>query len=245
MSRFIVVLMLAWVAGFVDASGFIILSHIFTSHMSGNTVAAAAYFGTGQWARLAHRMLPIPIFVFGVFGGVLAGALASRCGARRDFAPAFMLEMGVLGAYAALGAVLQKQNGIFTPPRAYPLVGLLAAAMGLQNATLRRAGGIVVRTTFVTGMLVNMSEHAAQYVLLSLRRLRTPVENSRQNRLRSACRMARIRTLQLGSIWSTLFVGGCCGGYCTLWLGTNAVLIPLGVLLIIVARDIARPLSAK
>lgn len=63
MRRFHLALILAWMAGFVDATGFITLSHVFTSHMSGNTVAAAAHFGASQWQSIWHRVVPIPMFV--------------------------------------------------------------------------------------------------------------------------------------------------------------------------------------
>ncbi len=46
----------------------------------------------------------------------------------------------------------------------YLLLATAAPAMGMQNATLRRVGGTPVHTTFVTGVLTNISQALAGVV---------------------------------------------------------------------------------
>ncbi|MDQ2798914.1 MAG: DUF1275 family protein [Armatimonadota bacterium] len=58
-------LLLAWVAGGVDATGFLTLAHLFTAHMSGNSVALAVSAAQGHWMEAARRAFPIPLFVVG------------------------------------------------------------------------------------------------------------------------------------------------------------------------------------
>lgn len=245
MNRFAIAVILAWVAGFVDAAGFITLSHVFTSHMSGNTIATGAHLGAGEWKPILHRLFPIPVFVAGVFIGSLMGAMARHLGFRRQFAPSFTLESLLLVAFVGLGLLLKTGTHPLSAPRAYPFVGLLAAAMGLQNATLRRAGGIVVRTTFITGMLVNMAEQAAVYCLWRIEQMRARVAGPgrRPTRL-SLRRSAGKRALKFGLVWCGMFAGAVSGGLSGARLGTLALLIPLLGLGIVIARDLIEPIRA-
>ncbi len=158
-------ILLAWVAGFVDALGYLALSHVFTAHMSGNSAALGAHLGKGEWHEALIRGLAIPPFILGVAVGVLVDLRAKRTGRAARLAPAFALELFCLGLFLyldcgrQLGAVRPGTGAFFT------LVSLLAAAMGLQSATLRRAGGTRVRTTYISGMLTSMTEHAVHFAL--------------------------------------------------------------------------------
>ncbi len=87
-------MLLAWVAGFVDAGGYLTLAHVFTSHMSGNTVAMGAHLGNGQWTQVIRRAVPIAWFIFGVFLGAAFGIVAERAGFRSRFSPAFVFAPG-------------------------------------------------------------------------------------------------------------------------------------------------------
>jgi uncharacterized membrane protein YoaK (UPF0700 family) len=50
---------LAWVAGYVDAVGFLTLAGLFVAHMSGNTVRLGVFVGDGDWSLAAQRFVPI------------------------------------------------------------------------------------------------------------------------------------------------------------------------------------------
>ncbi len=138
--------LLAWIAGFVDALGYLALSHMFTAHMSGNAAALGAQLGRVRWTESLLRGAAIPAFVLGVMAGALSESLAARWRWRLRLAPAFALEFSLLLAFLLL---CPKTSDIVDGTwRFFTLVWLLAVAMGVQSATLSRAGGERVRTTF-------------------------------------------------------------------------------------------------
>ena len=80
-------LLLAGVAGAVDAVGYLLLLHLFTAHMSGNSVAMGLSIGQTQWQTALLRAIPIPLFVFGVALGtaVIEIAIRQRIRSQRSF----------------------------------------------------------------------------------------------------------------------------------------------------------------
>jgi uncharacterized membrane protein YoaK (UPF0700 family) len=148
-------LLLAWVAAFSDAIGFLVLQQLGASFMSGNSMTTGVALGRLDWPSVLQRGLPILSFFLGNMLGLLVLAQVRRWGIRSSFAVVFgleavcMLAFLLLGTHALQGGVIRPSpSGIF-----YLCVVLLTLAMGLQTATLRRAGGQGVRTTFVTGVL--------------------------------------------------------------------------------------------
>src|SRR5258708_1547768 len=148
-------LLLAWVAAFSDAIGFLVLQQLGASFMSGNSMATGAALGRLDWASVLQRGVPILAFFLGNMLGFLVLAVVRRWGIRSSFAVVFgleavcMLAFLLLGTHALQGGVIRPSpSGIF-----YLCVVLLTLAMGLQTATVRRAGGQGVRTTFVTVVL--------------------------------------------------------------------------------------------
>jgi len=95
--------LLAWVAGFVDAVGYVSLSHLFIAHMSGNSAAMGAYFGQGRWGEAFHRAFPIPLFVLGVVAGAALNEAAFLHVVRSPFALTLWLEAALLAAFMACG----------------------------------------------------------------------------------------------------------------------------------------------
>ncbi|HVA33334.1 MAG TPA: YoaK family protein, partial [Candidatus Baltobacteraceae bacterium] len=64
--RWWVALTLAAIAGGVDGIGYLLLAHIFTSHMSGNTVAMTMYVASRKWSEAWRHIAPIVIFFLGI-----------------------------------------------------------------------------------------------------------------------------------------------------------------------------------
>jgi uncharacterized membrane protein YoaK (UPF0700 family) len=237
MSPFVIAVLLAWIAGFVDAVGYVAVAHVFPAHMSGNTAAFGAHFGGGQLADISERAFAIPMFVVGVFLGALMGRAMQQKGLRRRFAPSFILEGLLLTAFVALTSGLKRPVWI-SGARAFPLVAMLAIAMGLQNATLRRARGLAVRTTFITGMLVSMAERAAGYVarMFDRRRNRHPALDARR-------RKEGKEAMKYALLWCGMFFGAASGAALEIMLGTPAVLLPVFGLIVIIIQDFIRPIS--
>src|SRR6202012_4598637 len=92
--------------------------------------------------------------------GVLIGELLEPLGGR--FARSLIL--GAEAVLLALGAVLQWK-GLAVPAAAAPFKPCpLVFAMGLQNASMHRAGGISIGLTYVTGTLVQIGRAVADIV---------------------------------------------------------------------------------
>ena len=236
MNSFWVAILLAWIAGFIDAVGYLVLMHVFPAHMSGNTVAAASHLGAGQFSEVLRRGFPIPMFVLGVFWGALVGRAMQLKAVARRFAPSFIAETMLLVLFVAL-TIRVKPPAHISGIRAYSLVALLALAMGLQNATLRCARGMAVRTTFISGMLVNMAEGAASFfgdaVFRHTASSRTSGSRHRQG----------TRALKYGSLWCAMFAGAVCGAGMEISWGTVVLFLPIGGLLAIILHEFTGPIS--
>ena len=234
-------LVLSWVAGFVDALGYVTFLHVFTSHMSGNSVAMVAVLPTHDWQEVTHRAFPIFFFVVGVFLGMVLDQAARERGVRRRLSLVLGVEVGLLLGFLLYGHALNPaQLSHASPIRFHTLIVLLALAMGLQSAGLRRYQGRSVHTTFITGMLLHFAEAAADLVLHRPRRRQGagPSEDEAPRRRHALRRMAFY-----GGIWLSFVVGGACGGFGQHVWSVSALIAPLCVLALIIAWDLRSPLD--
>lgn len=138
---------LPFVAGFVDAAGFIGLAGLFTAHVTGNFVLIGAELVSTSTGVVA-KLLALPVFMLAVAAArFLALALE---GGERSILPWLMaFEALLLGLCCAAGVALAPLGS----PDGFPaiLVGMLAvAAMGVQNALGRLSLGHLTPTTVMT-----------------------------------------------------------------------------------------------
>lgn len=141
-------LLLAGLAGWVDAIGLTGSGGVFISFMSGNTTGFAVSLAGQQWPEAGFIGLVLGLFVAGVAFGEAVESRSGRQG------PSVVLALEA--AFLAVGAAL-FWYGIPEQAALYPLV----FAMGLQNATMHRAGGISIGLTYVTGTLVQIGRGLA------------------------------------------------------------------------------------
>ena len=140
--RLEIALILIAIAGYVDANGFITLSNLFVSFMSGNSTQFAVHAAEGTWNEAAPAGAIVALFL----GGVMAGRLLARLRKSRRRPIILIVEAAVLG-FAQLGAGSRLISVI-------PLV----LAMGIQNAAIHRIGDTKLSVTYVTGTLVHAGE---------------------------------------------------------------------------------------
>jgi uncharacterized membrane protein YoaK (UPF0700 family) len=145
-------LLLAGVAGCVDAIGYATLFRLYTAHMTGNTESASSGLVTGELARAAWHAFPIPIFV----AGAMTGALVART--IRSQKVTLCCEALALFAFMLL---VRGAHG----PRLWLAAAMPAFAMGLQAVTFRRCENTKVQTTFITGMLESFSDAFVGWLL--------------------------------------------------------------------------------
>ena len=227
--------MLAWVAGFADAFGYLVLDEIFTSHISGNSVAAGAEAGQGHWDIAARHAWPILFFIVGFFIGLVLETACARQQLRRRLSAALALEMALLLIFFFFGCRWMHSADITPqePGKFYFLVGTLAVAMGVQSASLRRVRGQSVHTAYVTGMLSHSMENAVQVLFAVYDRLR----NRRPERVKEAIK----RTIFFAGLWLSFTAGAICGGIGESHWNFSALLAPLGALTLIIVCDLIRP----
>jgi uncharacterized membrane protein YoaK (UPF0700 family) len=147
------VVLLTLTTGAVDATSFLALGRVFSSVITGNLVLLGIAAGT-RGPALAVRS---GVALAGYSGGVLAGApLAARGGGRAGTWPdsvtvTLAVELCVLAGFSA-GWELACAHPAGAAQ--LPLVALLAAAMGMQAAAVRRLGQM--SSTYLTSTLTGV-----------------------------------------------------------------------------------------
>ena len=137
---------LAFVAGYVDAVGFIALFGLFTAHVTGNFILIGAAL-TGSGVGLAGKLLALPVFVLAV---ALTRVIVLAIGEKAAFRPLLLGQAALLGIFFALGL---RAAPVIDPDAllaiAAGLFGVLA--MGVQNAAGRLILNDLAPTTIMTG----------------------------------------------------------------------------------------------
>lgn len=136
----VLALLLAALAGWVDAVGLTHGFHSYLSFMSGNTTNLAGFVAGKDWHAAAQVTSVILVFV----AGSVAGECVDRAGRRFGRVLVLLLEAAAL----ATAAMLDR--------------GLPAAfAMGVQTSVMHRSEGVSVSLTYVTGTLVQVGRSLA------------------------------------------------------------------------------------
>jgi uncharacterized membrane protein YoaK (UPF0700 family) len=137
---------LTLVTGLVDAFSYLLLGHVFVANMTGNVVFLGFALAGAPGFSIAASLLALAAFWAGAFAG---GALGVRLGPHRGrlLAASAGLEAGLFTVSVVLAAF---HDSIVTTGYRYPLITLLAIALGLQNATARRLAVPDLTTTVLT-----------------------------------------------------------------------------------------------
>ncbi|MEW5422137.1 YoaK family protein [Amorphus sp. 3PC139-8] len=143
-------LLLVAIAGYLDAVGYLALSGLFVSFMSGNTTQFAATLASDAQAALATLVL-IAAFVAGAGSGAAIAELLPRFGA------AVILALECALIVMALVAAAEGVTVVHLSP--------LAVAMGLQNNLRRTLAGTKLGSTFVSGALVSLGQGLARHLI--------------------------------------------------------------------------------
>jgi uncharacterized membrane protein YoaK (UPF0700 family) len=139
---------LAFVGGYGDAASFV-LAKTFTGHVTGNLVLAAIAVAAHEWRAALGHLSAIVSFLIGIFVSALIGRLLQAWSSRPSLPTVMGIEVIlILGASFALALGMARGIEIF--------VIFVSLALGLQNGAFRRAGGISVHTTYLTGMITSL-----------------------------------------------------------------------------------------
>jgi uncharacterized membrane protein YoaK (UPF0700 family) len=141
---------LAFIAGMVNAVGFMGFRHQAITHLTGSTTLLGVALGAGNRGEAWHWALSIGAFVLGaVLSGLIVQQSTLKLG--RRYGVALVLESLLL-----FGAVPLLDGG-------HPW-GLYLASMatGLQNGMASTYSGMVFRTTHVSGMFTDLGVYIGE-----------------------------------------------------------------------------------
>jgi len=180
---------LAAVAGFVDVVGYLKLHHLFTAHMTGNTSKLGVALGHGDLGRALPYALAPFLFAAGIAAGT---ALADAGGQWVALALQALLVAAFMATYGAVSF--------------YGLEAMATVALGLQTASLTAIEGSTVRTSYISGVLTNLTQALVR-------------------------RRADRRALLLGAVLVAYLAGATLASYALGRVGIWCLAIPVGVLL--------------
>jgi uncharacterized membrane protein YoaK (UPF0700 family) len=238
---------LSFAAGVVDAVGWLLLFHVFTSHMSGNTVSWGIALARGEAAEAIRHGWPLVPFVLGLLFSAATTAAARRHGWHSSFSIALITEFALLASFLWLATQypLSAAPGFANGPGFYLITALPAAAMGIQTVTVTRVAGLRVYTTYVTGTLSKWAEAVVAYGYWVRDRARGRGGRRWRRILRVTPRQSYARHAVLTTgLWAAYFAGGLSGAMLETRYGANAVVVSLIVLAAAIVVDLAAPVAA-
>ena len=139
---------LTFVGGYGDAASFV-LAKTFTGHVTGNFVLAAIAVAAHEWRAALGHLSAIVTFLIGIFLSVLIVRPLKRW-LSWPLLPTIMGMEVILMVAASLALSFDAAHGLQI------FVISVSLALGLQNGAFRRAGGITVHTTYLTGMITSL-----------------------------------------------------------------------------------------
>jgi uncharacterized membrane protein YoaK (UPF0700 family) len=146
-------LVLTVVTGLVDAVSYLRMEHVFVANMTGNVVFLGFAAAGAPDFSIGLCIVAIASFLAGALAGGRLGSSASQHRGR-FIALATYVQIVLLGTALAISLTAFEGSHGFA---AYALITLLALAMGLQNATVRRLGVPDLTTTVLTLTLTGLA----------------------------------------------------------------------------------------
>jgi len=220
-SVFFVALVLAGVAGFVDAVCFLHVVGVFPANQSGNAVFLGLSIGGNSpapgWAP------PVAIFAFMV-GAAIARLLTVRVGPRRSAATLLGAESVLLMALAVVFVVKGSSDTFTTTAAQVAALASAAVAMGLQTDVIGAVAGVAVSTTYQAAAIARIGEAIA-----------TPPSTRDRDSGRPL--------LVVLSVVLLAYIGGAALGATRMGDGRTALLVPVALVAGLFAIACARPWS--
>jgi uncharacterized membrane protein YoaK (UPF0700 family) len=247
MPKVTVALLLTFASGIVDISGFLGVFHMFTAHLTGVTVHLGNSLSDHDWGQAFAAVVIVAAYA----GGSLTGRLLMEIGARRKFPRVASITLTIEMALLACIAIPSVSDALGADAHYGPYVRIafLAAAMGVQTATLTRIGPLTVHTTFVTGM-INKTMQLVSHVIVATYDLAhtaagTFAGDARRAYLRADRKRESGMALFLAVVWSFYVAGAAFGTWSFGLLGLRAIFTAIAILAVALAIDAVSPLSIE
>jgi uncharacterized membrane protein YoaK (UPF0700 family) len=231
---------LSWVAGYVNVIALLHCGYVL-SHQSGNTTHFAEALAKGWIRPVGIFGLMLGCFFLGSVGSGFLTELGGRRDARSKYTLPILAEVLLLSLFAiGVANTPPLPHGTYL----YTLIGLAAMAMGLQNATITRISGAVVRTTHMTGVLTDIGLESVQLLLWYRDKLR----GRQWTRARRVLWVSRrhptmLLLLLLGSIYGSFILGIVAGVLAYEYRPALALVAPIVFLLWIIWAAWRKPIA--
>jgi uncharacterized membrane protein YoaK (UPF0700 family) len=151
------VTLLAVIAGMVDLTGFVTLGNVFTAHITGNLVLAAAVLVRSHQVNLA-QVIAIPIFMLAVAGTWLVARKSGKSGVsllRRLLALHFLLLVACF-IFCVITHPSGDPHGLSAGIAVMIAVSAMASQFALLRLTLPRAPSTAVMTGNLTNAVLSL-----------------------------------------------------------------------------------------
>lgn len=214
---------MAFVAGAVNAGGFLAVSH-YTSHVTGVVSSMADELADGDLATALAALAMMLSFLAGAFVCTTLISFGQRRRMRSRYALTLVFEAILMMVFGFMGNRLQQEIR-FTLPST---VMLLCFIMGMHNTVTSIISGAAVRTTHLTGTVTDIG--------IELSRLTYVNVHHRHGRERIVANRQKLTLLLL--ILASFIVGGVSGALGFRHIGFK-VTVPLALFLCFLAT---RPL---
>jgi uncharacterized membrane protein YoaK (UPF0700 family) len=146
-------LVMTFSTGLVDAVSYLGLGHVFTANMTGNIVLLGFGIAGSGGLPVVAPLVSLGAFLAGsAFGGMLAARIGDRHA--QHIARALWIETGLVLVAAIVAAAADVRPSSFSGDA---VIALLALAMGVRNATVRRLGVPDLTTTVLTMTLTGLA----------------------------------------------------------------------------------------
>jgi uncharacterized membrane protein YoaK (UPF0700 family) len=146
-------LVLTLTTGVIDAASYLGLGRVFAANMTGNIVLLGFGIAGAAGLPVVAPLVSLGSFLVGAGAG---GVLAKRLGDRHPVhvARALAIEVSLIGVAAVFAAVVAIRPDALSGDI---VIALLAFAMGVRNATVRRIGVPDLTTTVLTMTLTALA----------------------------------------------------------------------------------------
>jgi uncharacterized membrane protein YoaK (UPF0700 family)/anti-anti-sigma regulatory factor len=230
---------LSWVGGYTNVFALLALGTV-VSHVTGTTTQLGRWIGAGDFSQAFFFAFLLITFISGAALSAVTTEGARRMGWRSKYMLPIGLEALLLLAVTIQLSILGTNiSGLFF----YTNVGMASLAMGLQNATITKISGAVVRTTHMTGICTDLGLESVQYLFW----WRDKLEQFRWQRVGRLLKVTRrhpsaMRLFLLLSILGSFGFGTVAGTIAFTHLKPLALLVPVAFLLWVVFIDWRTPI---
>jgi uncharacterized membrane protein YoaK (UPF0700 family) len=154
--------LLTLVTGLVDAACYLGLGQVFTANQTGNAVLLAFGAAGAEGLPILGPTVSLMLFLLGAAAGGWfatrrigpANTPVSAAARQRWFGGVLLIELGLVIAAGVVAIGLPADGG---GARRQVVIALLAGALGLQNATVRRLAVPDITTTVLTMTLTGLA----------------------------------------------------------------------------------------